>query len=254
MVKFDSSDIFLVAGGSSGLGKAICYKINELGGKVVAIARNPEKLESAKENSPFPDLFFTEQKDLTDGIDNLPMWLVSLTEKYGKFKGLVYSAGIQETLPLSSVKTEKAKALFDINYFSAISLIKGFAKKSVNAGSDSSIVLISSFVSHLGVPATINYSASKGALNSAMKVIAVEMARDNIRANSILPGHVITELFSRDTKVFNENFVNTLKQKYPLGLGQPEDVANLTCFLLSDSSRWITGSEIVIDGGASILF
>jgi len=254
MIKFQNSDLFLVAGGSSGLGKAICYKINELGGSVVAIARNTEKLLSAKKGSSNPDLFFIESKDLTTEIDNLPLWLVSLAEKYGKFRGYVHSAGIQETLPLSSTKVEKAKVLFDINLFSALSLCKGFAKKSVNTGQGSSIVLISSFVSNLGLAATVSYSASKGALNSAMKVMAVELARDGIRVNSILPGHVVTELFSNDAKVSSENFVNSLKQKYPLGLGKPEDIANLSCFLLSNSSSWITGSEIVIDGGASIMF
>ena len=100
----------------------------------------------------------------------------------------------------------------------------------------------------------MNYSASKGAINSAVKALAVELARDGIRINSILPGHIMTELLSSDKKVFSEEFIDSLKKKYPLGLGKPEDVANLTCFLLSDASRWITGSNIVIDGGASLNF
>lgn len=254
MIRFSENDVFLVTGANSGIGKAISARVIEYGGSVVAVARDADKLEAAKLSMLHPEKYFSESFDLTENIDNIPAWLGSIVAKYGKLKGLVYSAGIQETMPLAVSKYEKAKTLFDINYFAFISLVKGFSKRANNTGLNSSIVCISSFVSHFGLPATVNYSASKGALNSAVKVLASELARDNIRVNSVLPGHIMTDLLLKDSNINNDAFFDALKQKYPLGLGEPDDVAFLVCFLLSDKSKWITGTEMIVDGGASIHF
>jgi NAD(P)-dependent dehydrogenase (short-subunit alcohol dehydrogenase family) len=187
-------------------------------------------------------------------MDNLPKWISGIVEKYGKIKGMVLSHGVQETLPLSAINIEKAKKLFDTNYFSLIGLIKGFCKKNNYTEIGNSIVCLSSFVTQIGLPATVNYSASKGALNSAVKVLGVELARNGIRINSILSGHIETELLSKEDNLKTDDFLEKLRQKYPLGLGKPEDIANLASFLLSDASRWITGANIVIDGGGSLVF
>ena len=254
MIKFDKVDLFLVSGASSGIGRAISLRIIELGGSVIGAARNRERLRQTKEMASDTGAFNIEVKDLTEDIDRLPEWLKHIVERHGKLKGMALAAGIQHTLPVQAEKVEKSKKLFDINFFSNLALIKGFSKKSNNCGSESSIVVISSFTSLIGVPGTVSYSASKGALNSSVKTLAIELARDGLRINAVLPGHIITEMFSGGSQQISKKFIESLEPKYPLGLGKPADVANAVCFLLSDAARWITGTNLIIDGGASINF
>jgi NAD(P)-dependent dehydrogenase (short-subunit alcohol dehydrogenase family) len=252
-MNFNSSDLFLISGANSGLGKAITYKIIELGASVVSIARNQEKSEAAKIAATNPEKFNIELRDLSENTDSLALWINELAAKYGKFRGFVHCAGIQETLPLQAVNFEKMKKLFDINFFAGLALAKGISKKQNNIGAGTSLVFISSFVSRIGLPGIVGYTASKGALNAAVRTLAVELARNGIRVNAILPGHIETELLSED-KNLNEKFIETLRQKYPLGLGKPDDVANAACFLLSDDARWISGTELVVDGAGSLIF
>ncbi|OGC04135.1 hypothetical protein A2276_05930 [candidate division WOR-1 bacterium RIFOXYA12_FULL_43_27] len=252
MIKFSENEIFLVTGGSSGLGKAIALKINELGGTVIAVARNKEKLEKIKDLSNTPQKMFFEVKDLTEDIENLPNWVLGLAQKYGKMRGLILSAGIMQMVSLRAFDVERAKQLFDINYFSDIALCKGFCNKKVVVNEGGGIVFISSISSIRGRSGVINYSASKGAIDSAVKAMAVEVARNGIRVNSILPGLVDTEMKGEVGDNIPPERLNEILNKHILGLGKPEDIANITCFLLSNNARWITGQCFVVDGGASL--
>lgn len=253
MISFNEKDIFLTAGASSGIGKSISLKLNELGASVVAIARSEDKLNDLRREADYPDNIYIESKDLTDSIGELDKYVGLLAEKYGKFRGLAYSAGVQYTLPLQADNYQKSRNLFDINFFAAQFMTKGFAKKKNNIGSGASIVIISSFTSLIGAAGISSYAASKGALNSFVKSCAMEIARSGVRINSVLPGHIATGLTKEDSGL-SDAFYKKLEEKYPLGLGETSDVANAACFLLSDSSKWITGSQITIDGGASIYF
>ena len=252
MFSFQKNDIFLVSGANSGLGKDIAFSIVKQGGSVVGIGRNKDKFDKIKEEINSEN-FNYELIDLTIDQDKLPEYISNLSTRFGKFKGLVLSAGIQQTIPLGAINIEKARALFDINYFANLALIKGFCKKRNNIGKGSSIVILSSFTSNLGIPGIANYSASKAALNSLVKTLAIELAKEEIRINSVLPGHIVTDLLLNDEHL-GDSFLEKLKPKYPLGLGIPSDVSSIVTFLLSDESRWITGSNIIIDGGASINF
>ncbi len=253
MIEFNKNDLFLITGANSGIGKAIAHKIIKLGGTVIGVGRNSEKLNIAKNESEHPDHYIAVQKDLAIDIEFLDKWIDEITSSFGKLKGLILSAGMQYTMPISADKINNAKSLFDINFFSNVAIIKGFAKKSNNIGNGSSIVAISSFTAELGLGGISIYSASKAALNSFVRSAAVELAKSKIRINSISAGHVQTTLLS-DSKGFSKIFLEKISGRYPLGLGTPEDIANLTCFLLSDQSRWINGSNIIIDGGAHINF
>lgn len=253
MIEFQKDELFLVTGANSGIGKAIAHKIIQLGGSVIGIGRNLEKLEEAKRESQNPNNYLIVQKDLIEDIESLDKWVDEITFAFGKLKGLVLSAGMQYTMPISADKIKKAKELFDINFFCNVALIKGFIKKSNNTGAGSSIIAISSFTADLGLGGISIYSASKAALNSFIRTAAVELAKSKIRINSISAGHIETELLS-DSKGFSKIFLEKISSRYPLGLGTPEDIANLTCFLLSNQSRWINGTNIFIDGGASINF
>jgi len=252
MIEFEKIDLFFVTGAGSGIGRQIAKQIMRLGGSVLGIGRNEDKLIILKDE--FPNSFNYEMRDLSNEIEDIPAWFAELTKKYGRVRGLVLSAGVQDTRPISILKLDVLLHQFNTNLFSNLFIIKAFAKKSNRAEGNTSVVTISSLASERGIPGISIYSASKGGLNSAVKSLAVELAKDKIRINAILPGHVETEMLTKDNKFFSEDYLAKLKSKYPLGLGTTEQVANFACYLLSDASGWTTGANYIIDGGASVSF
>jgi NAD(P)-dependent dehydrogenase (short-subunit alcohol dehydrogenase family) len=127
-------------------------------------------------------------------------------------------------------------------------LAKGVAQKKC-FGTPCSIVFMSSVMGIVGRPASSIYSASKGALNAMSTSLAVELARKGIRVNTVCPGQVQTEMDDAIRKRLGVNLYQSIVDAHPLGLGKPEDVAGTVAFLLSDMSRWITGTHLVVDGG-----
>jgi NAD(P)-dependent dehydrogenase (short-subunit alcohol dehydrogenase family) len=249
---YSPKDIFLVTGATSGIGKGVALKLIYLGATVIAIGRNNEKFKILKEDSSQSNRLICEEKDLSNS-DKLDKWTIELYKKYGKFRGLVLSAGIQQTVPISSVlSVEKGKELFEINYFSNMQIVKGFCDRRVNIGKGSSIVFLSSIASIRGNSGIVSYSASKGAINSAVKSLAIEVAQLGIRVNAILPGFVMTEMIKRWTEVYSKEYLKEMNKSYPLGIGSVKDVVEPILFLLSDKAKWITGSEFVVDGGGSL--
>ena len=252
MIDFSDKDIFLVTGASSGIGRACSLLLNNLGAAVIAVARRGDKLNELRSGTKKPDLLYPEIKDLSTGIEEHDKWIGTISAKYGRLKGVVLSAGVRHTIPLKAVSYDKMKRLFDVNYFSNIMLAKGFGNAKVNAGKGASIVFVSSISARDGGKGIINYSASKASLLAAVKSLALELSGAGIRVNSVLPGYVETEMLSGDKNLFNDHFIETVNAEYPLGIGKPEWIAQLIVFLLSECASWITGSNIIIDGGASL--
>ena len=249
---YTQKDIFLVTGATSGIGKGVVLSLLSQGAKVIAIGRDSKKLASLKSEAINKNNLILEEKDLSN-CDGLDKWILNIAKKYGKVKGLVLSAGIQQITPISSpLSVEKSKELFEINYFSNIQLAKGFCDRRANIGKGSSVVFLSSIASIKGNMGIIGYAASKGAINSAVKSLALEVAKLGIRVNAVLPGFVKTEMILRWKEVYNKKYMEKMNNEYPLGIGKVDDVTGPILFLLSDESKWITGSEIIVDGGASL--
>lgn len=253
MITFSREHVVLVSGASSGIGKATALLLSNLGATVIAAGRHEESLSDLKNGTNNPDAIMIETRDLMEDQKGIPDWVASLAKRYGKLRGLVLSAGEQQLMPLCALSLDKAKHLFDLNYFSNIALCQGFCDRRVNAGRGSSIVIVSSIASITATAGIVNYSATKGAVNAAMRSLAAEYAKDGIRVNAVLPGLVRTALLEKNRELYAEDKLRQLEQSYPLGLGRPEDVAQSVVFLLSDAARWITGSSMIIDGGKSIL-
>ncbi len=249
MICFTDEDTFLVTGASSGIGKAVALQLNELGASVILVARNLERLMLTKEQSRSKNNVFVERKDLASEIENHPNFLADVTEKYGKLRGIVLAAGVRHTMPIKAFSIKRAKELFDINFFANLSLVKGFCNSRIYNGAGSSIVLLSSTSAVTGGAGVVVYSASKAAICAAVKSLSLEVAKLGIRVNSVLPGYVHTEMIKTDKYLYNDRFVEEVNKNYPLGMGKPEYIADLICFLLSDKASWITGSNIIIDGG-----
>lgn len=233
----------LVTGASSGMGKVFAQMIAENGGQVTLLARNIERLSQTFETLEGEghrvcvcDL--TNEEQMKEIVGRIP-----------PLDGIVLCAGINEFIPVKFIKQERINKIFQTNYFSQLLLVQMLLKKKlINRGS--SIVFISSVSSIMGVQGTLLYASSKGAINSAVRVLASELAAQKIRVNAILPGIVRTEMLS-GTNIDEDAFTKQECQ-YPLGLGTPGDVGNAVLFHLSDASRWLTGQSMVLDGGMTL--
>lgn len=251
MIRFESTHRFLVTGASSGLGRAIALKLHGLGATVIALSRNASALEDLHRSLSDPERIILYPFDLRD-LDAIPSAFKEIVSRHGKLKGVVHSAGVGGVEPLKTLTIESAKAMFDLNYFSAIMLLKAFCDKRIH-DADPSVVMISSISALYGNAGLCNYSATKGALNALIKAAAVEQSRNRIRINAVSPGFIVTDIVRHSPEVYNEAFFEQIRAEYPLGEGQPEDAAAATVFLLSDQARWITGQNLIVDGGRTLL-
>ncbi|MDF2524187.1 MAG: dehydrogenase, short-chain alcohol dehydrogenase like protein, partial [Clostridiales bacterium] len=188
------------------------------------------------------------QMDLNnlDGIENM---MDDVCRNGRKLNGLVHSAGISLTVPLQYLKIDDLKNIMTVNFYSFMEFVKHFSKRKYN-DNGGSIVAISSISSKVGARGLAAYCASKGALESAIRSMALELAAKNIRINSIEPGMIATQIYEGLKEIVNsQNFESDLKKRQILGIGNPEDVACAAAFLLSDASKFITGTSMVVDGG-----
>ena len=233
----------LVTGASSGIGRTVCKEVSEEGAVVSLLARNENRLKETMQSLQ-GDGHHIYMCDLTSDSD-----LDVFVDRSAQLDGIVFCAGINDYLPVKNISLEKTVKMFQTNYFSQILLVQKLLKaKKINNGA--SLVFISSVSSLIGVPGTLLYASSKGAINSAVKVLASELAPKGIRANAICPGVVCTPMIG-DSAISDDQLIEESK-RYPLGLGSPENVADAVVFHLSDKSKWLTGNIMVLDGGFSL--
>lgn len=231
----------LVTGASSGIGRATAIECSKLGAKVVITARHEERLKetlSALEGDGHQLILceVTSDDDLTNLVETVPV-----------LDGLVCNAGINKLVPIRQLKAEDLNHIFEVNTFSSIILLQKLMKKKKLA-EDASVVYTSS-ISGIGAAAVGEsmYIASKGALSAFVKAAALECSKKGIRVNAVCPGMVKTEM--SDAYDLNEGDNEDLKN-YPLGrYANPVDIAWAIIYLLSNASSWVTGTNLVIDGG-----
>ena len=168
-----------------------------------------------------------------------------ILEENVQIQSFVHCAGITKILPLKNFSSEDVELLFNVNLFSAIEILRVFLKR-VNNGKLRSVLFVSALWSIRGNKGNSIYAATKGALNSLVFSLTQELS-PNVRINSILPGYIITPM----SQNLNKEYLFQLSKDTPLGPGSLEDIVNYICFLLSEKAKWITGQNIVIDGGRS---
>lgn len=238
----------LITGATSGIGKATAIECAKLGASLIITGRNSSKLAEAKEGLPKNSDVQTINADFTDeGSVDFVVDSIS-----GQIDGVVHSAGFIITKPLTFLTKEDASSLMNLNFGTPFFLTQKLIKKKKLA-KGSSIVFISS-ISGVYISAIANslYSASKGAINGMSKGMAIELAPKGIRVNCVNPGMIDTGIFSSG-EISSEQFIEDRK-KYPLGrYGLPHEVAHSVIYLLSDATKWITGTNLVIDGGFTLL-
>ena len=238
--------IILITGASSGIGRAAAIECSKMGATLIITGRNKDRLEET--------LCLLEGEghraivsDLSNSSD-----LQMLISQLPPIDGCFNNAGITKILPLSFITEPNLKEILQTNTIAPILLVQQLVKqKKIKNGS--SIVFTSSVSgTYCSAVASSLYSTSKGAINGFVKGAAIDLAPKKIRVNAVVPGMIETELF-KDTAITAEQ-TEIDKKKYPLGrYGQPEEVAFAVIYLLSDASQWVTGTNLLIDGGYTLL-
>ncbi len=237
----------VVTGASSGIGRAISIELSRNGAALVLIGRNQQRLEETA-----AALCKGDHKILSLDLSNhseIASTMKALAKQEGRIYGLCHCAGIVETRPLSSCKVEGLGAMLDVNLIAGLELARAVSRRDVMEADGGSILFMSSIYARVGVPGQIGYSASKGAVISAARAMAVELARRNIRVNTLSPGFVKTPMTEAALAKLSEQQIKKIGALHPLGTGTPEDVARAAAFLLAPQNPWITGADLIIDGG-----
>lgn len=232
----------LVTGASSGIGRATAIECSKLGANVIITARNEEKLRNTLDalEGNGHQMFLCDLNKEED-IDNL---ISSLPE----IQCLVNNAGYINLLPVQFINSEQFNKILTVNTVAPILILQKLLKrKKLKKGAS---VVFTSSLAGLGYGTVGNsmYSASKGAISSFIRVAAKELSPKGIRVNAVCPSMIETSIMEKGN-VSQEQLDND-KKNYPLGYGEPRDVALSIVFLLSDAAKWITSTNMIVDCGA----
>ena len=248
MINLESKRI-LITGASSGIGRAVAQQAASLGASLILLGRNIERLKATYDSLQGTGHEYYSV-DITD-YTQVEEIIRSSVANSGCINGFVHCAGIEKTMPFKASTPQLFKEIFEINVFAGFEIARLLSQKNIVHPTGASHVFISSVNARLGDVGKIMYCSSKSALLTGVKAMALELAKKRIRCNCVLPGCVNTEMIKNLFDSISVEAKQEIINKHPLGIGQPEDVAFLVCFLLSDKATWITGSEYVIDGGYS---
>jgi NAD(P)-dependent dehydrogenase (short-subunit alcohol dehydrogenase family) len=240
--------VVIVTGASSGIGRAIAFRLACAGARVACCGRNKEKLEKTRAELPGAD----HVSYLFD--DNDPAGVEAMAaraaKEMGALGGVVHSAGMPSVQLLRDLNYDLAQAVMRINCLAFMALAKGACRKGRYVQSKMSVVGISSLAAMAPDQGQSSYAASKAALGAVIASLAKEYAPRGIRFNAICPSYVDTPMNNAlKTAIGEEAFAERIKNRMPLGMIEPDDVADTALFLLSEKSRKITGASIVINGG-----
>jgi len=239
----------LVSGASSGIGRQTAVTLSRLGADVILLGRNKEKLEQTRSEMN-PGRHCVIPQDITE-FDRMESTIESAIEKQGKISGFVHSAGLEMTLPLRNMTPALYERIFKTNVVAGFEIARILSQKKNIDEKGASFIFIASVMAIAGEAGKIAYASSKGALVSGVRAMALELVSRKVRVNAVSPGVVRTEMMGQIFDKLTDDGRKTVMGMHPMGLGIPEDIADVCAFLLSHRSRWITGTNLVIDGGYS---
>ena len=246
----EQNKIAIVTGGASGIGFAIAEKFVKNNITTIVIGRNEEKLKSAK--SKLGPLCEAISFDL-DNLSAIPDFIKSLLDKYSRIDILVNNAGINLKKEFTEVTDEDFEKIIHTNVQSIFTISREVVKSMIENKSGS-IVNISSMASQYGIPKVIAYSASKGAIESMTRAMAVELSPKGIRVNCIAPGFIATDMSAKALNSDPER-KNKVLSRTPMGeLGASSTIGDAVMFLAGSEAAYITGVVLPVDGGNSIGF
>jgi NAD(P)-dependent dehydrogenase (short-subunit alcohol dehydrogenase family) len=243
--------VIVVTGASSGIGQNVCVELGELGAIVVGIGRDESKLNLTSKLMKTSKQKMFIKADLTIASD-LSHIVNVVRNSFSQVDGLVHCAGISSTILIKSISEKKVKNHFDINVFAPLALTREFLDRKVKLlGVNSRIIFISSVMDGHGATGKTLYGMTKGAIFAGVKSLAIELADKGIRVNSVSPSVINSPLSHSSYYMSNPETLKRVKEMHPLGIGSPEDVSFAIIYLLSEASKWVTGTNLIIDGGYS---
>jgi len=242
------TDYTLITGASSGIGRGIAQRLSA-NHSLILSGRRVEALEETRSGCQGPERHRIWPYDLVEWESVETALRALLSQLDGGVEHFVHSAGVAEILPIRSMSPARTLHLMSVNCLSAIELSRLLLKKRLNPRRPRTITFISSTSSLIGEKGGNVYCASKGALDAFMRSLAVEVAPET-RVNSILPGIVATQMGSE--WIERPTYQRLIEERVPLGAGTVGDVVNTVEFAISDKARWMTGQQIVLDGGRTI--
>ncbi len=242
----DLSDrTILVTGASSGIGKQAAIKISQQGGTLFITGRNKERLTNT-----FNNLAGENHKMHVANLENEEE-ISSFVSELSVINGLVHCAGIVGPTPAKFIRKKNIEMLMRINFEVPV-LLTGSILLAKKLMDNSSIVFMSTIATQLPYFGGALYNSAKSAIESYSKTLALELVKKGIRSNCLSPGLVNTPLIKKPVsegqmELMTES-LERYNKKYPMGMGESEDVANAIVFFLSDESRWISGTNLVMGG------
>lgn len=238
----------LITGSSSGIGREIAKGLSR-DRRLILNGRDEKRLDETRQACSSPEHHLVWPQALDRVADIQQSLNEFLTRHQVRVSNYVHCAGALKVLPLRSIEIDLALEVLHTNFTSAFALMHVLVKKKVNDQKLRSVVFISSIASQFGAKGFSIYAASKGALDALMKSLAVELAPD-VRVNSVLPGAIRTEM---TRSIFAKPEVEErFRRDYPLGVGEADDIVHIVEFLLSERARWITGQQVIVDGGRTV--
>ena len=238
---------YLVTGASSGIGQSAAKLIAQCGGKVIISGRNESRLNETLASLEGTG-HFASVVDLIDA-DQTADWMKGIVQEYGTLSGVFHSAGIGFVRPIRLVKQQQLNDVFGSSLLASFGIARIAAQKNaiVDGGS---LVFMSSVAGFRGQKGMTVYSAAKAAIDGMIRPLACEMAARRIRVNSIVAGAVETPIHENWlSAVDSSEAVAEYENNHLLGFGKVDDTSNAVVFLLSEASRWITGTSLIVDGG-----
>lgn len=234
----------LITGATSGLGRAIAERLAAAGAHLYLTGRSLPQLQALADGLPGEHCCL--QLDLSASAhieDILNPWLPD------NLYGFCHCAGTVDTRPIKLMKPTTSNLQMQINFLAAFEIARIVSLKQHMPG-PGSLLFISSIYANLGAPGQSAYCASKAAVAAAARALAVELAPRAICVNSLAPGFVATAMTEQNAQL-SAQAMAAIVAKHPLGPGSPEQVARAALFLLSPHNTWITGTQLIIDGGYS---
>ena len=237
---------YIITGGTSGIGRSTAELLSKQGAKIHLVGRSEDKMHDVLNILPGGG-HRCSVADLGTETDYIRVLEEAISDGV-KANGIVYSAAIADVEPLRSITEERLNNSMKLNFFSFVEMVKTFSKKKYHS-EHSSIVGVSSTSAIYPDKGNSIYVATKAALNATVQSLARELCEKSIRINTVLPAFVDTRMLREADDECRQMGLEVVHNRQLLGVSKPEDIAQVIMFLLSDSSRVITGRAIFADGG-----
>lgn len=238
----------LITGASSGLGREIAILFSQ-SRRLILNGRDADRLNETRKLCAMPERQLVWPMDLGRPADIETALRGFLGLHQASIECFVHCAATLKILPMRQMELALAYEIMNVNFFAAAEIVRLLVKRTVNRQQVRNVVFVSSTASQFGAKGFSLYCASKGALDSLMRALAVELAPET-RVNSVLPGGILTPMTA--SILSDQQLAAQIESGYPLGLGRPSDIAAAVEFLCSEKARWVTGHQLIVDGGRTV--